>query len=132
MSNHIDERTISLPLTSTAPSSARDWAGGERDTSAEMRQRMVLLISELVSNSVVHSGLVAPEEVDVSIRRIPRGLHVEVIDQGGGIETSPEPTRRHPSMGGYGLRLVDTMADRWGYSNHPTRVWFELMGEAAP
>jgi hypothetical protein len=33
-----------------------------------------------------------------------------------------------PAPGGNGLRLVDTLADRWGVARGSTRVWFELDG----
>ena len=90
-----------------------------------MHDRVVLLVSELVANSVSHSGLSAPDEVEVSVRRIAGGLHVEVVDHGVGID-DPAPQPNH-----FGLRFVDTETDRWGYTNDPTTVWFDITGQHA-
>jgi anti-sigma regulatory factor (Ser/Thr protein kinase) len=91
--------------------------------SERVRERAMLPLSELVANSVCHSGLSAPEEVEVSVRSVPGGLHVEVVDHGVGIEEPPPP----PEPGHYGLRFVNTVTDQWGYTNRPTRVWFEIL-----
>jgi anti-sigma regulatory factor (Ser/Thr protein kinase) len=120
------ERTISLPLTEHAPASARHWFAEASTFPIDVHDRMVLLLSELIANSVIHSGLSAPDQVDVSIRRIPGGVHVEVVDDGVGID---DPTPVEPNH--FGLRFVNSETDRWGYSNHPTRVWFEIMDDGA-
>ena len=119
------ERTRSFPLTDKAPSSARHWFSDQSQLPVDLRDRIVLLMSELVANSVTHSGLSAPEEVEVSVRRILGGLHIEVVDHGRGIlDTRPRP-------GHFGLRFVDVESDRWGYTNDPTCVWFDIMGDGA-
>ncbi len=33
-------------------------------------------------------------------------------------------------LGGWGLRLVERLADRWGVAEGSTRVWFELSANA--
>lgn len=125
------EQRVSIPLTKHAPSSARHWFTdeGSRDNGAhlplDVRDRVLLLLSELVTNSVSHSGLSAPSEVEVAVRAIPGGLHVEVVDDGVGIVD--DPTTQGPEH--FGLRFVDTVTDRWGYTNDPTRVWFEILGD---
>ena len=118
------ERRVTFPLTDEAPYSARHWFADQSKFSMDVHDRVVLLLSELVANSVSHSGLEAPEEVEVSVRRIPGGVHVEVVDEGVGIEDPAPPDPYH-----FGLRFVNTETDRWGYSNHPTRVWFEITGD---
>ena len=118
------ERRVSFPLTKKAPSSARSWFAEASTVPVEMHDRVVLLLSELVTNSVSHSGLKAPDEVEVSVRQIPGGLHVEVVDDGVGIDDPTPPDPYH-----FGLRFVNSETDRWGYTNDPTRVWFEIAGE---
>lgn len=120
------ERRVAFPLTDQAPSSARHWFSEQSRFPLDLHDRIVLLLSELVANSVSHSGLAEPEEVEVSVRKIPGGLHVEVVDHGMGID---DATPREPDH--FGLRFVDTQTDRWGYSNDPTRVWFEILGDEA-
>jgi two-component sensor histidine kinase len=117
------ERETSFPLTRDAPSSARHWLGATGVAPPEIRDRVLLLLSELVSNSVSHSGLSAPEEVTVHITPITGGVRVEVVDDGVGIGERPPQRERS-----FGLRLVDGTADRWGHSDNPTRVWFEITG----
>jgi anti-sigma regulatory factor (Ser/Thr protein kinase) len=117
------ERRASFPLTDVAPYSARHWFTDEGFFPSRIRDDVVLLLSELVANSVSHSGLAAPEEVEVSVR-VTRGggVHVEVVDQGIGIEEPLPPAE--PDR--FGLRFVDQVTDRWGYTNDPTRVWFDI------
>jgi anti-sigma regulatory factor (Ser/Thr protein kinase) len=78
------------------------------------------LLSELVANSVVHSGLSPRDPVAVSFRPLDDGVRVEVTDGGVGMG---HPTVRDRCSG---LGLLDRIADRWGHSDHPTRVWFEV------
>ena len=83
-----------------------------------------LLISELVTNSIKHSGCDDPVRLRVWTRST--GLKVEVADGGFGFEAGPvEP--RDDAEGGRGLLILDALADRWGVSRDArTRVWFEL------
>jgi anti-sigma regulatory factor (Ser/Thr protein kinase) len=83
-----------------------------------------LLVSELVTNAFRHAR--SPSRLQLIIGE--RSVHVDVID------CSPwRPTLQHPSpqlqaQGGWGLLLVDALADRWGYEllESGKRVWFEL------
>lgn len=83
-----------------------------------------LLLSEVVSNSVRHAGLEPSDAIEVRIRGSRSMLHVDVIDQGPGFEPDIRPP---PDGGGWGLRLVDQLATRWGVERgETTRVWFDL------
>ncbi|MGH2720800.1 MAG: ATP-binding protein [Actinomycetota bacterium] len=82
---------------------------------------VVLLVSELVTNSNRH-GPGGP----IGLRVVLSGnrLRVEVTDPGGAETT---PTLTEPPAAGWGLRLVDRVACRWGAEDGPpTLVWFEL------
>jgi anti-sigma regulatory factor (Ser/Thr protein kinase) len=85
-----------------------------------------LLVSELVTNSVRHSDIAATDTVELDVAMTPSTLRVEVGDPGSGFEPRPrDPNRTRP--GGWGLYLVDRLADRWGVArNSITRVWFEI------
>ena len=88
----------------------------------------VLLVSEIVSNSVRHASLDKSDAIQVRVRGSDSKLHVDVIDPGPGFD----PQRVGPSEreGGWGLRLLDRLATRWCVErNDMTKVWFEL---AAP
>jgi anti-sigma regulatory factor (Ser/Thr protein kinase) len=91
---------------------------------------LLLLVSELVSNSVRHAGLREGEPIRLLARRHEKTARVEVCDAG---RSGTVPSRRAPIFGevepgGLGLVLVDEMADRWGVERDGdvTRVWFEL------
>jgi anti-sigma regulatory factor (Ser/Thr protein kinase) len=85
----------------------------------------VLLVSEIVSNSVRHASLDASDTIEVRIRGSRSMLHVDVVDPGPGFD----PVHLRPSRenGGWGLWMLDRLATRWGVErNHVTKVWFEL------
>jgi anti-sigma regulatory factor (Ser/Thr protein kinase) len=85
----------------------------------------VLLVSEIVSNSVRHASLDKSDAIQVLVRGSDSMLHVDVIDPGPGFDPEREgPAERE---GGWGLRLLDRLATRWGVErNDVTKVWFEL------
>jgi anti-sigma regulatory factor (Ser/Thr protein kinase) len=97
----------------------------------ETRETAVLVVSELVTNAVVHA---AGDHVGCEIQDGGGLLRVAVEDQGYG-PTGPEIHRtagkETEDEGGRGLFLVDSMCDSWGV--HDTTgfgsgcvVWAEL------
>lgn len=98
----------------------------------------VLLVSELVTNSVRHAGLPTEACIEFSVRASTEVLMVEVADCGQGFDhTGPIRPRAAAGMdaaSGWGLFLVDQIADRWGavQVDGETRVWFELSPGAVP
>ena len=85
-----------------------------------------LLVSELVTNSVRHSDAPDGEAVLLGVGFDDGKVHVDVSDAGSGFE----PRGRTPGQskaGGWGLFLVEKLADRWGVSrNGRMHVWFEI------
>lgn len=118
---YLREAQTTVPLSKEAPRAARGWLRGSGVVPLELDDLAVLLLSELVSNSVLHSGLAAPEAVSVRVATFPGGVRVEVVDEGIGL--GDLDTRGDRS---FGLRIVERTAARWGHSDAPTRVWFEL------
>ena len=58
-------------------------------------------------------------------------VRVEVADPGQGFEPAPRDEAM-TKPGGWGLYLVDRIADRWGViRNRMNRVWFEIDRGAA-
>ena len=111
------DRTVDAPRV--ARHHARKLAlslGDERTDDA------VLLVSELVTNAVKYGGEGA---IELAIARSGGRLRFAVRDKGG---PGPLPEIREPGAagGGHGLRLVDTIADRWGVEHGSTIVWFEF------
>jgi anti-sigma regulatory factor (Ser/Thr protein kinase) len=83
-----------------------------------------LLVSELVTNSVRHAS--DGDEVRIEIDVDTDCVRAAVIDEGPGFETTAR-TADSDIGSGWGLYLVDHLADRWGVESEDlTRVWFEL------
>jgi anti-sigma regulatory factor (Ser/Thr protein kinase) len=87
-----------------------------------------LLVSEVFSNSVRHSGSGAPGETVTVVVRAGKGVvRVEVTDRAGPGTPKLRPAG-HDAEGGRGLQLVAALAARWGSRRRGGRmvVWFEL------
>lgn len=93
------------------------------------RRTLVLLVSELVTNAIRHSGG-AEAPVRLVVDASGRCVRVEVHDGGPGFERKDPPSPHPSGLGGFGLLLVERMADRWGVRGG-SQVWFELDKSAA-
>jgi two-component sensor histidine kinase len=90
---------------------------------AGLAEPVRLLVSELVTNSVKHAGAGPEDPIDVALTASADKVRVEVGDDGVGFE--PRTSRTEP--GGFGLMLVEKLADRWGIERTPRPcVWFEI------
>ncbi len=83
---------------------------------------VLLLVSELVTNAVRHAR---GKRFEVRLEVRPDALRLEVHDQGAGFV--PEIAPSDDGTGGYGLYIVDRLADRWGVERDPSGViWLEV------
>lgn len=125
---------LDLDRDPQAPSLARSALAGfceREELDGEQASTLALLVSELVSNAVIHSQAPPASGIELCVSRLGDGaVRVEVIDRGAGFTAAPrDPTR---SNGGYGLFLVDRQASSWGVDRvGGTRVWFELADEGS-
>jgi anti-sigma regulatory factor (Ser/Thr protein kinase) len=124
-----------LPLDVRAPGAARIVVAqvlAER-VAASALERARLVISELVSNSVRHSGAPAAAGVVVRVRVVDGGFWLEVEDPGrNGVVAQRAPDQT--DGGGFGLHLVQALSEQWGIDRAAkagTRVWAHL-SDAAP
>lgn len=80
-----------------------------------------LLVSELVTNAVVH----AATDFRVSIHVLAGHLYVEVRD-GDPTDLSAQRESGAPALSGGGLRIVGRLAGSWGsrVEDHGKVVWF--------
>ncbi|MEU3605193.1 ATP-binding protein [Streptomyces sp. NPDC035033] len=107
---------------------ARRWArrrlaGSGIGDDEPLAETLVLLISELVTNAVVHTG--CPAVLRMLFAAEGR-VRVEVADRS---ELPPRP--RHAAgedTNGRGLELVDGLADRWGWQPEGLgkSIWCEV------
>ena len=112
----------------TAGSAARRaLAAGDGDLPPAVREDVLLLLTELVSNAVRHAGVGPDQSVRVVLRRSPRQVRVEVADPGAD-SAQVRMNRSGDELGGWGLMLVERIAARWGVGQDAsgTCVWFEI------
>jgi len=112
-----------------APSDARRAVRETLDDEVSRRTRddAELLVSELVSNSVRHGGgdELAELAMDTDVR--DDRVVVRVFDDGEGFEAAPPVNLDRETAGGYGLVLLDRLANDWGVERADRFcVWFEL------
>jgi anti-sigma regulatory factor (Ser/Thr protein kinase) len=118
---------VQLDVDSTAASEARAAVGAlDGEASAEILDDVRLLLSEVVTNAVRHSGAPAGATIGLAVSVTHGRVRAEVTDPGRGFEPTPRALPQLES-GGWGLHLVDRLADRWGVDRgRSVGVWFEL------
>ena len=98
-----------------------------QDTPQETQDAVELVVSELVTNAVKHAGMEPTDRIELSASRSPGRVRVEVGDCGPGFDAPPGHTPGLEEPSGWGLYLVDRLADRWGVQRDAgTRVWTEF------
>ena len=118
---------LELPAEPHSAKVARDAVAGLDGHLGAVFGDVVLVISELVTNSVRHAGLDASEPVQLSDRVEGEKVRVAVRDPGPGFTPPPAPS--DPAhIGGWGLVLVEQLAERWGvdHDGQANVVWCEL------
>ena len=122
-----DEVVLQLSKGLDAPATARRFVAEE---AAQLPTELVadaeLLVSELVTNAVVHGR----DAITLRVNVHPPGIGIAVHDRGDAdVEMPPDPP--DPSRpGGRGLLIVRALATAWGVtpSDPPPgkTVWFRL------
>jgi anti-sigma regulatory factor (Ser/Thr protein kinase) len=92
-----------------------------------------LLVSELVTNSVVHANVGPRRLLTVEVTTLDDRLRIAVTDPGSRLRPRllpPDPE----TPGGLGLLLVDELCETWGVRQDLTRtcVWCELLLDQSP
>jgi anti-sigma regulatory factor (Ser/Thr protein kinase) len=105
----------------------RAIAANDSTLPPSLQDDVSLLVSELVTNAVRHGGAATDRHLQLEFRRQADRIRVEVVDPGTDSELPSPPTSGDES-GGWGLFLVDQIAERWGVCPAPagTCVWFEV------
>ena len=123
MSAILGEAHWTLPsIPASVPEARRLVARELTGASSEVRDVVLLLASELVTNAVRHGR----GAVTLHVTRGAHRIQVEVDDEGRsqpavqGIDTD--------AVGGRGLLLLDELASQWGVDRHSTgkTVWFRF------
>jgi anti-sigma regulatory factor (Ser/Thr protein kinase) len=117
---------VELRPEPTAPATARHFIAATCEASGvdpDICATAALLVSELVTNAVLHAGT----EVVMHVIPAAERLRVEVVDgHPGGHVRAQTPDPSNPR--GRGLHMVDLLADDWGVTENEggKTVWFEL------
>lgn len=98
-------------IDSAAPRQARLWAAAQLEPlglSPERTQDALLLVSELVTNVIVHTESPPTVTIEATVDQIEIGV--------SDTDREPAEIRDRPSdqVGGWGLRIVDQVASSWG------------------
>lgn len=116
--------TLELPREEKSPRLARLALDDlDHELPQPREEAAALLLSELVTNAVKYGG---DGPLRVELASPDGGVRAEVIDEGGGFDPEPRAEDRLAGDGGWGLHLVDALADRWGSFAGSTHVWFEI------
>lgn len=86
---------------------------------------VVLIVSELLANAVMHAG----DPVELRLDAVGPTLRIEVAD--GGAAMPAERPRHEPGRpGGHGLFMIEQLSDEWGVTRPPggggKAVWAEV------
>ena len=109
--------------TGSVAAARRFVAGCVGDEVAPARREIVvLLVSELATNSVRHAASAFAVEVDLQAGE----LTVRVTDDGPGLPAVRSTAPQEPT--GRGLRVVESLSDDWGIQTTGSgkTVWFRL------
>ncbi len=123
------QTAATLPPLGSSPSTARRIVESlvrERGLD-EFLDEALLLVTELVTNAVVHAGT----EIDVSLEVSGTRLRVEVIDRTPGLLHVDSHLPSEQREGGRGLLLLNALATEWGTRHFSSgkSVWFVLEGQ---
>ncbi|MFH9955989.1 ATP-binding protein [Streptomyces roseolus] len=103
-----------------AASALERWGG----VPAMVADDAVLIVSELVTNAILHGGLGTREPVGLRIGHTGSELLIEVTD--GNSQPAQVKAAGGTEMGGRGLLLVTRLADDWGVSDKNRTTWARL------
>jgi anti-sigma regulatory factor (Ser/Thr protein kinase) len=104
-----------LPRTPGSIRTARQLVNDNTITlGSQRREDAALMVSELVTNALVHGVGTISLRIDAEAPT----LRVEVSDEGN-VALAPSPTPG--AHGGWGLRIIDQLADDWGVLEGSTK-----------
>jgi anti-sigma regulatory factor (Ser/Thr protein kinase) len=122
------EMRLQLPVSPRAPRLARCAIEELPGLPPEKRRDALLVVSELVTNAVVHAGPFSTDVIRLTVQLARDCLRIDVQDREPLADSQLGFRRRklgEPPVGtGVGLKIVDRIADDW-YAEGG-RVWASL------
>jgi anti-sigma regulatory factor (Ser/Thr protein kinase) len=94
----------------------------------EMRATLELIVSELVTNAILHGGCAALDPITLEIAYSGDHVRVAVHDCGRGFTPRRFDARDPLAAGGRGCVIVDALSDAWGVDadDDGCTVWCEV------
>ena len=128
MNDQMSENGMARRIRATrdAPSQARRMIGGLASDLGHRLDDVALVLSELVTNSVVHGGAAGDIDGDIDFSlSVGNTIRLEVTDTGSGFDETELPVGKD---NGLGLVLVDRLSQDWGVARDGNRftVWVEI------
>lgn len=116
----MDEVTVQVDSSVSAPGLSRSRLAPMRGTLGGRYEDVILVVSELVSNSVRHGRRTT--DIDVKVTADDGRIRIEVTDDGPGFSADS------PRGDGMGLAIVEKLSEQWGMqgADHRFTVWAEL------
>jgi anti-sigma regulatory factor (Ser/Thr protein kinase) len=98
------------------------------------RDTLSLLVSELMTNAVCHTGRPPGDPISLRVTRTAGRVRLSVCDGGHGFDRPALEHRDPLAVGGQGLAIVDALSESWGVRRHPDSctVWCEVAAEDEP
>jgi anti-sigma regulatory factor (Ser/Thr protein kinase) len=123
-----DLSQLVLPADTSAPAAARAFVElcGAGSIDARVLGDAQLIVTELVTNSLVHGGLAGSDVIVIRVQFDAATLRIEVANPGvaRAIEVNGGPVDQSH---GFGLALVTTLSTAWGVARAgDTSVWAEM------
>ncbi|MEU8270462.1 ATP-binding protein [Sphaerisporangium sp. NPDC049002] len=117
---------IDLPGSPESAQQAREYVRRKLDDNHPALDDVTLLVSEIVTNAVVHSNSRDGGKITLALADCFDRIHVDVVDEGGA--SVPRVGGDIFGEGGRGLMIVELISDRWAvYEDEAGRtVWFEV------
>lgn len=119
---------IRLPASQRSVAEVRAYLGDLLADGPVDVSTVVLLASELVTNSLRHTTAGANGTITLAVLAVGDAVRIKVADGGGLTTPCLRPQDDEYAEGGRGLHLVDLLASRWGFARDRggTTTWFEI------
>lgn len=124
------ELSIRIPATPDAPRLGRHALDGwlQELVGPARADDARLIATELVSNAVRHGSTSPSEVITLSVETSDGSIRI-AVEQPTSASSAKVADRSAEQEGGFGLLLVDRLADAWGVEHgQPGRVWFAIVG----
>jgi Histidine kinase-like ATPase domain len=122
------DQIVLEPVSASVPEARRFVADRLTGLPGDTVEVARLLVSELVTNAVLH----AHTDLTLTLSRVGQVVRVEVADQSPRLPVMR--THGQDAGTGRGLRVLDSMAKRWGSdgAGDGKVVWFEIDADPSP